>query len=443
MDTNDYRSDDDRSQYGAGQDYNQQGGVYNSGYYAAQPGSYGRDGGKKSRKAFAFFMAFLMVLCLAAGGVFTAYVIMPGIQPSLPGSEVAAVSPGQNQPEGDNGSPGGLTTQSPEIGGQAPSIDYSQSPIVQIAKEVGPTVVGVAVSAQRPSFGYDSAEEQYGYGSGFIISSDGYIVTNNHVVAGGDTVRVVLFDGKEYQARLVGADATTDLAVIKVEAQGLTPAALGDSERLEVGETVVAIGNPLGSELAGSVTSGIVSALNREISTNGYSQKYIQTDAAINPGNSGGPLVNLKGEVIGINTLKKTLAGFDDYGIPIGTEGIGFAIPVSSAKPIIEQLITKGSVERPGIGITCTVDLTNRYNPAGSPEGVTVITVTADGPADLAGIKPSDIITSIEGIAVKTVEELTGVIQSHKVGEVLNLIVWRAGSDYKARVTVGDLNKMG
>lgn len=465
MDTNDYRPSgpDGADKFGSDPQEIQQPGVYynaappnnreafasNGGYYGSANRGSG-SGGRKSRKAAALLVAFVMLVCLALGGILTAYVIMPGIYPSLQNdSNVAQLPPVQSdEPAGglnndSSGEQASLTTDSPEIGGKAPGIDYSQSPIIQIAKEVGPTVVGVAVSQQTPSLGYGVEEREYGYGTGFIITADGYIVTNNHVISGSHKIMVTLSDGKDYEARLVGTDVTTDLAVIKIEASGLVPGALGNSDELQVGETVVAIGNPLGSELAGSVTSGIVSALNREISTNSFSQKYIQTDAAINPGNSGGPLVNLKGEVIGINTLKTYLAGYDDYGVPIGTEGIGFAIPITSARPLIEQLITKGSVERPGIGITCLVDLTNAYNPEGAPEGVTVIKVSSDGPADLAGIEPHDIITSIEGTPVKTVEELTGKIQSYKVGDELNMTVWRAGQEYKAKVKVGDLNKLG
>lgn len=452
MDMHDNRQpENENNEHNSGyQGYQPAGDGYNNGYYENSGQGYGNYGGRK-RKGFAALIAIIMVICLVVGGVLTAYVIMPGIYPSLRGEEgLALTTPDTNGLQPDNGNAdsnnnqGSLTTESPNIGGQAPNIDYSNSPIIQIAKEVGPAVVGIAVSADQPSLGYGSGEQQeYGYGTGVIVSADGYIVTNNHVTTGSDSIKVTLFDGTEYPATLVGSDVTADLAVIKIDAKDLTVAALGNSESLQVGETVVAIGNPLGSELAGTVTSGIVSALNREIPSNNFSQKYIQTDAAINPGNSGGPLVNLAGEVVGINTLKSTLAGYDDYGMPIGAEGIGFAIPINTARPIIEQLITKGSVERPGIGITCLVDETNTYNPKGSPEGVTIVKVTSGGPADVAGIEPNDIVISVDGTVVKTVTELTGVIQSHKVGDVLNITVWRSGQEYKAKITVGDLNNMG
>ncbi|MGI5848911.1 MAG: S1C family serine protease [Christensenellales bacterium] len=462
MHTNDYRPNGVKPDMGnhtepAGHNPEQPYGVpQQSGYgYNGYYNPILQEGRKKpgTGKIMAVVMTMIILICLVAGGVFTAYVIMPAVNP--PGGSAADIAlasegPRQDLQQGDNAAAGNqsgiqpdLTTDLPDIGGQAPDISSSKNPIVQIAQKVGPAVVGVTVSVDQPTIGHGMKKREYGYGTGIILTENGYIVTNNHVVSGSDSIKITLFDDTEYQAKIVGADATTDLAVLKVDATGLTAAAFGESDNLQVGETVVAIGNPLGSELAGSVTSGIVSALNREITTNGYSQKYIQTDAAINPGNSGGPLVNMKGEVIGINTLKSYLAGYDDYGMPIGTEGIGFAIPISAARPIIEQLKTKGSIDRPGIGISCLVDETHAYNPSGAPTGVTIIEIVQGGPADIAGLQPYDIITSIEGKAVSTVVELTTIIQSYNIGDQLNLSVWRDGLEYKARVTVGDLNKMG
>jgi serine protease Do len=446
---------------GASQPVNNSYNGYYQGYYAQQwppqtPGGWNAynqaPAPKPPRKksglralAIVLMVAFLIV-GLAAGTFFLAPMISGwksvafGDNPStLPKDNTLVPVPSESAGSGlATQQPGG---EVPQIGGQAPDISASDNPIVQIAKEVGPAVVGVTVSVKQPGE-LDAEETESGYGTGIIISADGYIVTNNHVVAGSDSVKVTLFDGTDYPARLVGTDATTDLAVLKIDAIGLTAAALGDSDALQVGETVVAIGNPLGSDLAGSVTSGIVSALSREITTNGYSQKYIQTDAAINPGNSGGALVNIKGEVIGINTLKSYLAGYDDYGVPIGTEGIGFAIPINATKPIVEQLISNGSVVRPGIGISCLVDEANQYNPAGSPEGVTVVSVTKGGPAEVAGLQPGDIVTAIDGQAVTTVEGLTTIIHAHEVGDNVELSVWRNGQSYRATVAVGDLNNM-
>ena len=417
----------------------------------AQGGSGGPDRKEKKRRILVPIL-ITMILSLVVGGVLTAFVVMPAVDAAdeLIQDIAMSTSASDVQSEEDEVSSSlqdaqqqeSVTTDSVDIGGETPEIDSSSNPIVQIAQEVGPAVVALTVSSSQSVSEETSTEEVSGYGTGIILTEDGYIVTNNHVIAGSTSVLVTLIDGTEYPASIVGTDSTTDLAVVKIDATGLTAAALGDSDDLQVGETVVAIGNPLGLELAGSVTSGIVSALNREINTNGYSQKYIQTDAAINPGNSGGALVNMEGEVIGINTLKSYLAGYDDYGQSISTEGIGFAIPISTARPIIEQLITEGKVERPGIGISCLVDSTNTYNPSGSPDGVTVVEIVSGGPADIAGLEPYDIITSIEGTAVGTVEELTSAIQTHNIGDVLDITVWRSGQEYQAQVTVGDLNEM-
>ena len=275
MDTNDQRPSEpeNNNQYNPVQGFQPAGSGYNNGYYG-NPYNGSTTGEAGRRKGLAAVIAVIMVICLVVGGIFTAYVIMPGIYPSLRGDDGLALAPPDkdgSQPANNNGSnadnkPGSLTTDSPNIGGLAPNINSAENPIIQIAKEVGPAVVGIAVSSnQMPSFGNGSDPQEYGYGTGIIVSSDGYIVTNNHVTEGSDSIKVTLFDGTEYPASLVGSDITTDLAVIKIDAKDLTVAAFGNSDNLQVGETVVAIGNPLGSELAGTVTSGIVSALNRSI----------------------------------------------------------------------------------------------------------------------------------------------------------------------------------
>jgi len=402
-------------------------------------------------------IALMLAVSFALGGVITAFVIMPMAdidysdlferwlpqrQAQSGEAEVQETPDTASTPEQEEILAPPQTTGSADIGGEKPDIDQSENPIVQIAQEVGPAVVGVTVSVNQEGGGQGSGEVASGYGTGFIITKSGYIVTNYHVIEGSDSVRVTLVDGTDYEANIVGADATTDIAVIKIEATGLTVAALGDSDALRVGETVVAIGNPLGTNLAGSVTSGIVSALNRVISTGGYSQKYIQTDAAINPGNSGGPLLNIEGEVIGINTLKTYLAGYDDYGVPIGTEGIGFAIPASTVIPIIEQLMTVGFVERPGIGISCLIDVTNAYNVEGAPDGVTIVEIIEGCPADDANLMVNDIITAIDGVTINTVEELVTEIQKRSVGDPVDFTIWRDGQELVISVIIGDLNQM-
>ncbi len=310
--------------------------------------------------------------------------------------------------------------------------EYSETASA-VAQKVLPSVVGIEVEYQVNSiFGSSTGTAM---GSGIIISEDGYILTNNHVVSTESSSNfyaieqasgiVVKFynDDAEYEATIVGTDAYTDLAVLKVEKEGLTPATLGNSDNLKVGEFVMAVGNPLG--MTYSVTSGIVSAVNREVQSDGTTYTAIQTDAAINNGNSGGALVNANGEVIGINTLK--LAGN-------GVEGIGFAIPISSTTNVVKQLIEYKTVKRPYIGITGSsvgTQIAERYN---IPEGIYVENVEKDSPAEKAGLKKSDIITKINGVAVRSIPELNKEKYKNNIGDTVTLTVYRDGADTEIQV---------
>ena len=276
--------------------------------------------------------------------------------------------------------------------------------VVEITRQVGPAVVGIETMVHRQTI-YGSTAMASGSGSGIILSNDGYIVTNNHVIEGASEILVTLSDGTEYPATLIGGDARTDLAVIKIEGESFPCAVLGNSSQLQVGELAIAIGNPLGNELAGSVTGGYISALNRSITVDDQEFNLIQTDAAINPGNSGGALVNNFGEVIGINSVKMSASG---------VEGIGFAIPIDEAKPIIEDLIANGYVKgRPVIGIMGR-DVTERdsayYN---IPVGIYVVETSPYSAAERAGIKTGDIIVGIDGVEIKTMDELNVEKEKH------------------------------
>ena len=309
---------------------------------------------------------------------------------------------------------------------QAPSSESVTAPIVntqgemlttEIAKKVGPAVVGITSSIQGQMSIFGTSSTSKSEGSGIILSADGYIVTNNHVVDGATTVTVLLNTGTEYEAKLIGKDEQTDLAVIKIEpAEQLTVAIIGDSNALEVGERVVAIGNPMGLEFFGSVTEGIVSAVNRSISVDNRTMNLIQTDAAINSGNSGGALINTKGEVIGINSVKVAYSG---------VEGMGFAIPSTEAKPIIADLLEHGYVKgRPVIGIA-TRDVTNYMAQAYSwPTGVQVMEITSEN-ARNAGLQQGDIITEVDGQKVSDSEELNRIKSTHNPGEVLKMNVYK------------------
>lgn len=315
--------------------------------------------------------------------------------------------------------------------------DYSNTAI-SVAEKSLPSVVGITVTYQISSiFGGRSSGEATG--SGIIVSEDGYIVTNNHVISSESSsfyaiteatgIKVNLYnDSESYEATVVGTDTYTDLAVLKIEKTGLTPATLADSAEIKVGEFVMAVGNPLGMDY--SVTSGIVSAVNRKIESEGTTFSLIQTDAAINSGNSGGALVNSNGEVIGINTMK--FAGD-------GIEGIGFAIPVSSATSVIEQLIEFQVVKRPYIGIVgSSVDssVSKRYN---IPEGIYVEEVDAGSPAETAGLKQSDIITKIEGKEVKSVNELNQIKFTYSIGDTVKLTIYRNGETIEVDLVLAEL----
>lgn len=305
-----------------------------------------------------------------------------------------------------------------------------------VAEKVLPSVVGITVTYQVSSlFGGSGTSEATG--SGIIISEDGYIVTNNHVISSESSssyyqiseatgIKINIYgDSESYDATVVGTDSYTDLAVLKIDKTGLTPATLGNSDDLQVGEFVMAIGNPLGMDY--SVTCGVVSAINREVTVDGTTYNAIQTDAAINSGNSGGALVNASGEVIGINTLK--LAGS-------GIEGIGFAIPISSTTSVIDQLIEYKTVKRPYIGISGSeLDSTTaaRYN---LPEGVYVESVEEGSPAEKAGIQKTDIITKIEGTEVKTVSELNKIKYKYNIGDTITLTIVRNSQEMDVQVTL-------
>lgn len=387
----------------------------------------------------------LVVTGFAAGALLIRYLPQNGLRNLLDNKTAAPVS--SMAPQSVN-APVSPSATLPEIGGKNMLTLGQGVDIPAIVKADGPAVVGV-LNKVKGQFGFGStntSDQTQGSGSGVIISTDGYIVTNNHVVAGADSLSVVLPGGKEVAAKLIGADAQTDLAVLKINETGLTAMPLGNSDAVQVGETVLAIGNPLGTELAGTVTEGIISATNRELQVDGYNYKLLQTDAAINPGNSGGALVNMSGELIGINQLKSTTAGSDTYGNSIAAEGIGFAIPISDAKPVIEQLIRDGGIARPVLGISpqeITADQASFYK---VPQGVGIVSLTDNGPAMKAGIQAGDIITAIDGGKITTLADVRNVLNKHKVGDTLSMKVFRSsdGKEYTYNVTLGnsmDYNK--
>ncbi len=317
-------------------------------------------------------------------------------------------------------------------------LDYSDT-AVGVAQKVLPSIVGIDVTYSVNSIFYNSQGTATAKGSGVIISEDGYILTNNHVVNSSSSsssfyelgnaskITVKLYnDDTEYEAEIVGTDEQTDLAVIKIDKDGLTAAELGDSDSVQVGEFCMAIGNPLG--LGSTVTDGIISAVNREVTDEeGNSYTAIQTNAAINSGNSGGALVNSQGQVIGINTLK--ISGD-------GVEGVGFAIPINSTKDIYEQLIQYNKVKRPylGIGGIEVDEETARAN--NLTVGIYVKTLENFSAAEKAGIKVGDVIIKADGQDVETMDELNEIKNKKEIGDKMTLTIWRNGKTQDIEVTL-------
>ena len=278
--------------------------------------------------------------------------------------------------------------------------------------------------------------KQQGSGSGVIISADGYIVTNNHVVADADELTVTLNDNKEYSARIIGTDKTTDLALIKIDGKNLPAITIANSENIKVGEWVLAVGNPF--NLTNTVTAGIVSAKGRSLYKNGV-ESFIQTDAAINPGNSGGPLINLAGQVIGINSAKMS-SSVSSSGATI--EGIGFAIPMTEAREIVDDLINYGYVTgRPQLGISCQ-DVSEAVSQAYNlPIGAYVISVTDGGAAAEAGLQVGDVITAINDNKIETTEELNNYKNEYNAGDTITLTIVRNGQEQKVSVVLQEVQQ--
>lgn len=296
-----------------------------------------------------------------------------------------------------------------------------ESPVVIIAEEVGPTVVGISNQTIGRSIFNRQLVEQ-GSGSGVIISQDGYIVTNYHVIAEAEKIVVTLADDRQVEAQVRGSDPETDLAILKINADNLPVAALGDSNDIKVGEQVVAIGNPLGAEFARSVTAGVVSAKERYITIEDRKVRLIQTDAAINPGNSGGALVNTRGEVIGINSAKLVISG---------VEGMGFAIPISDAKPIINELIESGYISRPALGIWGVALDKRTARQYDLSEGIYIREPIQGGAAHKAGLQQGDVIISLDGKQILNFDDLNTILKEYKPGDEVEIIYDREGKKFK------------
>lgn len=294
------------------------------------------------------------------------------------------------------------------------------------------STVGITISGQTTSrYGYGYTYQASG--SGFIITSDGYILTNYHVIEGSEKVTVATFNNETYDAKVIGYDESNDIAVIKIEAEDLTPVILGDSNSLRVGDPVFAIGNPLG-ELTFSLTHGIVSALSRSVTMDsGSTMSLIQTDCSINSGNSGGALFNVYGEVVGITNAKYSSSG---YSGEASIDNIGFAIPINSVQRIVTSIIENGYILKPYIGITVSSMSEETANITGIKAGAVVYEVTEDAPADKAGIKAHDVITKVDDQDISSSEDLVKVISDTEPGTVLRFHIYRQGKEMEIDVRV-------
>ncbi len=312
--------------------------------------------------------------------------------------------------------------------------DARNTPVVRAAKAVGPAVVGITNKAIARDW-FNNPVETEGVGSGVIFKNDdgkSYIVTNNHVISGAKEIVVSLADGRSLKGKLVGADEMTDLAVVRVDDGKLPAAEFADSDKIVVGEPAIAIGNPMGLEFQGSVTSGVISALNRTLDISDKRVKLLQTDAAINPGNSGGALVNADGKVIGINSAKVAASG---------VEGMGFAIPTNTVQNVIDEILSKGYVARPYLGVTVFDPQTaGRYGyQLNIDKGVYVFQLTLNGPSGKAGLQRGDIILKLNGEETNSVSDLRAKIAEHKVGDTVKVTYDRNGAERTVDVVLEEM----
>ena len=294
------------------------------------------------------------------------------------------------------------------------------------------STVGITTSITTNYWGFQTTSAAAG--SGFILTEDGYILTNYHVVENSSSITVAMYNGDTYDATLIGYDESNDVAVLKVDAEGLSPVVLGDSDNLNVGDSVVAIGNPLG-ELTFSLTAGLVSAKDREVTlSNSLTMDLIQTDCAINSGNSGGALFNLYGEVIGITNAKYSSSSSSSTA---SIDNIGFAIPINHVLSIVKSIIEKGYISKPYVGVSVS-DVNQQTQLYGIPAGAAVQAVSDDSPAAKAGLQAGDVITSVNGTEITGSSDLVNLVSEAAIGDMLTMTVYRQGSTIELTVTVGE-----
>ena len=403
---------------------------------------YNNNGNNNHRGGMGWLIVSVALVMLIVGGMFGA-ILVRGNQSATEDQLIESTT----QPEEATATPSATEESAEESPSTAIDPDFSfpdvdpaetmdafSTHVADLVSQVEDSVVGIANYTQA-MFMDGTAEVAQGSGSGVIISEDGYVVTNYHVISDASKVTVLMHDGEEIEAQVIGYDSVLDIALLKIDRTGLTAAKLGDSDSVRTGEFALAIGSPLGNELAGTVTFGTISAAERELTlSDGYTVEMIQTDAAINPGNSGGALINMNGEVIGINSRKNS--GMTSDGAVI--EGLGFAIPINQVKPVVEELIQTGTIKRPGLGVTCRLlqGYNSRYEVI---YGMEVVEVTEGSGADIAGLQSGDIILELDGEAIQSDTAMRAWLYSKQIGDVVELTVQRNGEKFTVQVTLTEI----
>ena len=302
----------------------------------------------------------------------------------------------------------------------------------ELYRQTAPSIVGIKAGFPDSS--------GYSWGSGIVLSADGYILTNQHICSGASTASVLLSDGTEWEAALIGEDYQTDLAVLHIDRRGLTPAEFGDSGTLSIGDPVAAIGNPMGAYLSDTMTDGIISGLDRDVTVNGRKMTLLQTNAAMNEGSSGGPLLNMYGQVVGVVNMKLVNAYYG--GVPI--EGLGFAIPSATVKTVADQLISDGAVlGRPALGVVLGAIPTEIAEYYEIPKGLYVYSVNGKSDVARQGIRAGDILLCLDGQEVHTTGEVLQPYESYAVGDKVTLTIWRDGNTFERTVTLCDQSELG
>ena len=297
----------------------------------------------------------------------------------------------------------------------------------EIYKKCAPSVTAIIAGVD---------DDSYYWGTGIVMTEDGYILTNAHVIDGAVSASVTLWNNETFDAKLVGADSLSDIAVLKIDAHGLTPAEFVSSASLQVGDEVIAIGNPLGEEFRGTMTNGIISAINRDIAYRGHTMTLLQTNAAINEGNSGGPLIDRAGRVIGVTNMKM-ISSYSSI------EGIGFAIPTTSLKPVVDALLSSGKVTgRPGLGLTVGAIPEKAGSAYDLPKGLYISQVSEGSDCEAAGIRAGDILTAVNGIPVTTTDEVSAIRDTMTVGDEMTLTVWRDGETFDAVIHLMEMSDL-